>query len=703
MLLSAGEEASTQWLRSQIEDTETRIDKNDQILRHVEEGDDSCSVHGTPIGHLTQIAESLASLELERALSDWHSSSDGSDSLQYDTLRCERLGELLLKQDSAFATKSLLSVLHGEYLPLFKYVRSGLILRLRQSLRRNQFPSKKSIQNLGQQSRGFKAGDGSAVDACYWMTRLQVQADLVFERLRISSHPDVETKQLDVVVELCRPIVENVSFHFLQVANDRVTSTKIDRLPEWLLNYTRETVLEGGVWDFIAEDLAPHCMHGESMKEQFLQEILGVVQFVLVQRGFFRHSKIAGPQSNPLLLMGAIEQLLTFDSLVKDLFPGSDKQPSLTKNLVADDSSLWKWWMNRERESAVSALFDTTVDNADISHRVSPRAELFCALISSIRTKASLLRKSALPFVAGVAVPLCQEFLDAIHESATDLRSLLGQRNFQGTGDLKLNIDEWIRLINGTNMASRLLLGGNDGNPGSTADNDLARVGRSLERMRDALVDECAKTFVETVLMERAKLASYIMRCSHTLSTPDPDEFHHGISADLQETATLYKAVMSVCTTEPKVNAEPDDKDAIDGFAPLAIKCNVTDRLAEKFLEVALDAHAMTPEIVLFGAKQFATDMIELFGVGQLPPIGMRLRDVSNFMALETKPYNDLRSAFQALIDLPTEDGETARFRIDDFLRDGTVAEQAGSMVAAKGFTWLSLEDVLSVFNRRNQ
>ena len=47
------------------------------------------------------------------------------------------------------------------------------------------------------------------------------------------------------------------------------------------------------------------------------------------------------------------------------------------------------------------------------------------------------------------------------------------------------------------------------------------------------------------------------------------------------------------------------------------------------------------------------------------------------------------------------EDGSMSQFHIEDFVHDGTIAEQAGSMIAAKGFVVLSLEEALSILNRR--
>jgi hypothetical protein len=63
----------------------------------------------------------------------------------------------------------------------------------------------------------------------------------------------------------------------------------------------------------------------------------------------------------------------------------------------------------------------------------------------------------------------------------------------------------------------------------------MARFGRSLERLQ---LDDFVTSVVEVLIMERAKIAGYLMRCSHLLASASEDYIVGGIniSPDLVET-----------------------------------------------------------------------------------------------------------------------------------------------------------------------
>mmetsp|Transcript_2186 Transcript_2186/g.3348 ORF Transcript_2186/g.3348 Transcript_2186/m.3348 type:complete len:339 (-) Transcript_2186:32-1048(-) len=320
---------------------------------------------------------------------------------------------------------------------------------------------------------------------------------------------------------------------------------------------------------------------------------------------------------------------------------------------------------------------------------LSPRAEMFCALIHSIQCKANVfLPHSKASYLGHVAVPAYTQFLDAIHDSSTELRGLLSQRNV----DLDKNLRCWMEIINGTQVASLVLLGDVD-----AQDNDLSRVGRSMERLRDVLVDEFATTFVEKVLMERAKLASYIMRCSHLLSSTaiDVSSDTKSLSPDLHQFSIMLTKVLTFC-----------NKHSIDtkaegplGFAPSAIRIAVSNLVAEKFLEIALDAHGMTPDVELDGAIIFARDVqlvSDMFSPDKSAFI--RLIDAAKFMAVPTDKLVTLREAITGLVTVGPEQ-EPLDFR--SFSVDSTLFDSATSMLRAKGFENLYLEDAISILNRR--
>jgi hypothetical protein len=670
------------YLHEELEKATTKLEQAERKLQQLNKANDGLVKH--PRLRLNELNEEVESLNLVRSLSLWHEACSESPTLLQDASHCIALGQLLIEHEN---TILLQHVFEKEYQPLHGFVRPQLLLNLRQSLRTIKYPSKEATLLLNAEMNSISEDRMSTMACAVWLTRLQIMD----ERLRwhIDGIQSVALK-LETVVELCRPIVERVTFHFLQKSDERISSTRIDRLPEWVLNFIRETAL-AGPWEFV-EEIASR-LKNETIMFQFLNEICQLATYVIVQRNFFRHEKIVGPRSTPVLLSGAIEQLLSFDSSIRDLVVLDVYPISLSQSLVVEDEELWNWFLASERRWALSTLFDTPVSSDIAPRRISPRAELFSAIMHSIQSKAVLFVTGG-PYIARVGVPLCQAFLNAIHESSTELRGLLGQRKLLRIEDLVKNLEAWINLINGTHMAALRLNQGSN-----TVEHDLSRVGRSMERLRDAIVDECCSTLVETVFMERAKLASYLMRCSHMLSLDDASDNSVELSPDLHEPNSVFSTVLSVCSYGTSTE-ELEEMSSITAFAPLAIRSNVTDRLAEKFLEVALDAHGMTPDITLSGARRFHRDMQILFGDPPLPPLTLRLFDVTRFMKMDPKPFRELKRAISGLVQpLPSLDS----LHYEAFEQDGTVLDEAISMLRAKGYAWMHLEDALSILNRRDE
>jgi hypothetical protein len=671
------------YLHEELEKAKAKLERTERKLQQFDG-----SNHGVvkpAWQRLTELKEEVESLDLARDLAKWNEANNESPTLVQDARQCASLAQLLTIHTK---TALLQHVFENEYEPLHRFVRPQLLLLLRQSLRSIKFPSKESTSLLNMEMSAFSEDKMSIISYAIWLIRLQVNDERV--RSHVSGIPPVPCR-LESVVELCRPIVERVVFHFLQESEQRISSTRIDRLPEWVLNFIRENVMVGGPWEFV-EEIAS-LLKMETVTFQFLNEICQLASYIIVQRNFFRHEKIVGPRSTPVLLSGALEQLLAFDSYIRDLAIFEIYPKSLSQMLVAEDEELWSWFLTSERRSALSALFDTPVSADTSPHRISPRAELFSALIHSMQLKAALFATSS-PYIAHVAIPLCQSFLDAIHESSTELRSHLGQRKLVSTEDLEKNLESWMELINGSHMAAFQL-----NRVENKMDHDLARVGRSMERLRDALVDECATTLVETLIMERAKLASYLMRCSHMLSLDDALDDSGELSPDLQATATIFSTVLRVCT-EVSSPDNQEESTSVSAFAPMAIRSNVTDRVAEKFLEVALDAHGMTPEITFAGAKCFHSDVMALLGDLPHPPLAMRLFDVTKFMTIPPKSFHELSMAISCLVQV---DPFVEPLHIGAFEEDGTVLDEAVSMLRAKGFSWMYLEEALSILNRRSR
>ena len=353
--------------------------------------------------------------------------------------------------------------------------------------------------------------------------------------------------------------------------------------------------------------------------------------------------------------------------------------------------------LEREREYVFSTLFHEPVTTSLVS-RVSPRAELFCSIIRSIQCKADVFSFSG-PYLSHVAAPLCMQFVDAVDESSASLRAQLGGRELPSNSALEANVNEWIELINGTHMAALILCVDDDeyGGAAMGGSQDLVRFGRSLQSLEGVLLDEFAKIMVGTVLMERSKLASYLVRCSHLLSCDEAELAEiQTQSSDLVQSRRVLSTFLAVCDNTTRVdNADDADAMARSQYAPRLMKEKVLDLLAGKILELALNWDDMSPDLQPAGCKIFAGDVESLFGLALLPTIVLRLLDIVRLMAMTSVPLSQLGDALCGLV------GQPAPLELDYFTVDDKLYEEAISMIQAKGLTWVELADVLNILNRR--
>jgi hypothetical protein len=673
-------------------------------------------------------------------------------------------------------------LLSEEYAPLHAYVRSHYQRQLRQGLARIQYPSLSSTQwdNAGDDGGHNDQNSATLQTAARTLREIAILHEKVMAMgSSPPGHAPALSSQFDPVLpELCRPIVERVAFHFVPPALQKshhasskelraappppATLTRIDRLPEWLLGYLREHVFQpNGPWEFLLDNGLLNFHNGLNERVgrgggascsafDFLNEMIRLVQWVLAERDFFRNALVSGPSSQPMVLGRAVEQLLQFDAFLQSevlLSPLPDegnkngsrdatfsapasviqqrRVVSLMDVCVAGDDELFAWWMNRERESVIATLFDPDAivpvapdqSAAVCSRRVSPRAELFCALVQSVRSKAAVFTFSA-PYIANVASPLCMRFVDALHETATDLtRQLTGRhlpsrsRNqVPANSELQRIVTAWIELINGAQMATQTLLNttsveSNHATPQShsdgtvtSSDEDMARFGRSLERLQGVMLDDFVTSVVEVLIMERAKFAGYLMRCSHLLASASEDCIVGGIniaklcdiSPDLAETHRVMTVLLQC------FEASTMHVDNLDSFAPGLMLERVMSMIAEKLLEVALDLQGMTPDLLRPGCTLFARDVVALFGeCPHLPNHALRVLDVVQLMRLESAQLGGIGGALCGLAGLPAPLTEA------DFEVDEKLFEEAVSMIRAKGLVYVELADVFAVLNRR--
>lgn len=717
MVIRTDYDASREFLAKELAAVEASLAETERKQLHQANADQSSHQReggGPLVVRLAKLERTTNSLILAQDVTEWMDDSpvtqDGD--IFAEAKLCNDLARLLLRHDSTIL--ELYPSLYEEtYLSLYAYLRESLVVLLRQELAVHRYPKPDGCAKLLKECRKEAEEEDSKPlfpRICHCLERLE-QSHI--EVLRNVAGESTATPHSTLLIELFTPIVERIRFHFVERDPSRITSTRIDKLPEWLLTYLRDNVLLDGPYILVREGLVKGSAqqdHSDTLSIPFLQETVRLVQWVLTERNFFRDPKITGSRSNPLLLCNAMEQILQFDKTIQECMPLVVERESvwaygLMDLIVVPDQELMQWWMTREKESVFSTLFEdeSTVNvPKPLANHVSPRAEIFCALIRSTQTKASVFAVPG-PYLRQVAVPLCSQFVDALHDTSTDLRNLMCQKGeLPSEAELVANVHEWIEIINGTHLAANVLLregAWQDGMPNaSQSDHDLARFGRSLEQLRDVMVEEFASSFVETILMERAKLASYLMMASHLLASEQWDGDETDLSAELRETKVILSQFHQVCNSI-LIAVTEDDEEANDDlliahFAPVGIRKHVMNRVADKFLEVVLDVHEITPNIWREGAKIFARDIQVVFGSSDLPSV-KRLLDISRLLSMDSKSLEGLFAALAGLV------GAETFLDIHDFSEDGTILEEATSMVKAKGFAFIHLEDVVSILNRR--
>lgn len=617
------------------------------------------------------------------------------------------------------------------YLPLFDYLRDSFVALLREELQSSRYPTAKGCAEL----LGGKNGTAYLASICQHLTLLETTHQQVLQTVE---GVDVSNFENSVLLELFHPLLDRVYFHFINTSDgdggdpsngnheSRITATRLERLPEWLLNYIKSNFLQDdGPYQVIRSVMGP------SSAFPFCQELIQLIQWVLVdQRNFFDDPGISGPQSNPQFLYNAVEQFLEFDSILMELLAdadfSADQFTGLMDALIASNEELFDWWIQREGESVSSTLFpenDSTYNHGPqtpLASHISPRAELFCSLIRSVQLKASTLTAPGL-YLRKVAVPLCSQFVDALHETSVNLRNRLVQKHNRqqqlpghqpsspngGIIDsekqrLVSNMNEWIEIINGTQLASQILLS-NDRGLSSQSDHDLGRFGRSLERLVEVMMDEFAAAFVETTLMEHAKFANYLMLASHLLASPEHiDEDIMGkdsLTAELGDTNTVLQYFQEVCDSilHPRGLLSGDDShedETLASCAPLGMRARVADRLVDKLLEVALDANNVTPDIWLEGATVFARDVNIILGsYGDIPAVG-RMLEVTKFMTMDYDSFCTLFTAIGGLV------GSDTYLDIEELNADAKLGDEAINMLKAKNVN-CPLGYAVSILNRR--
>jgi len=506
------------------------------------------------------------------------------------------------------------------------------------------------------------------------------------------------------------------------------------------------------------------------------------------------------------------------EQTVEDTIDPLISPPKLTDSFLSTNEDLMEWWMTQERLGAIHLLekcASSTLSSSqsqkgpsqkslEIGHSSNENetlksqplfpaiSELFAALIHSGRKKSTSFsdNRSQHLYIANVIAPLCSIFVDLIHTEASYLRkkllsrpalsstssSILRSPNLVSDMDLKANISQWISVISGANVAAQAVrrsqsTGGTRGNavyfsqPASSSPIDvLERLAQSIEKLRDAICEDfIISAFVETIVMERAKFASYMMRCPFLLSQAESMERRgqrekddgHGngrnnwtLSPDLNDSFHVVSIIVKTLKSNMmKLNDMfgSDNSGTLDGsnvrsgggmepnteqsmmtmlfFGNRSVFGTLSSAISAKFLEIAVDPQGMAPEIRRGGAQQFNHDVLtfaELFDSHSFPSrISTNINPMeracaaSRLMSAEPahiqslrKALNDLATPSSGIITLLERRNDVEehdfmpRLNLDDFYADERLVEEAQSMLSAKGYGVLELEEVISIINR---
>eukprot|EP00977_Amphora_coffeiformis_P020350 scaffold8130_cov164-Amphora_coffeaeformis.AAC.2 len=723
---SSKQDYSSEYLSNELASAEQALAALRGQQRQQSDGDDNDDDNSqqrplplsTRLLRLTAESEDLALLQAVTQWTQQHchddidDDDDDDDNLLKQTSACIRLADLL--RDRTNVVSSLFqTVYEREYMPLYEYLSTMFVRQVRRSLHAMGYPKKRCTSALWKQLVALSS-----------TTTTTNQQDVVgpllhaYERLETSHRqtvlhvqgsPPAHQNQLNpMVVELLRPLVTRVHYHFVQTDKDRPTSTRLDRLPEWLFQYLRtEFFQEQGPWEIIYYGWRP------AFCPDVLNEVARLAQFVLQQRGVFRSVSSSSSHhpsttaSSPTVLCRAVQEILQFDAFLQNCLTATtttttmmSQQPkiwSLTDSFVAGDEELMDWWLGVERETLQRQLRDTGA--GDVDTLMAPSAEMFGAMIRSIRTKAALFTSDA--YVRQVAGPLCMQFLDAVHDTATSLKdkiiTLVRGRGSVDSAGLVQTLHAYMALVNGTHWCAGILTGEMETDENAKTagtivpQDDLLRFGQSLQQLERVMVSDLIDNVIgETLLLQKAKLANYLIQTSHILAghVPPLEDLvpADDLSTDLLDTNQVLTSVLQACTVE-------HDAPSKYTFAAELIRDAVLEWTCHKFLEALLDESLVT-EILAVGGRVIHKDIqLLLGGLVELPPAALRLLDVTH--ALQKVHLASIGDALCGLA------GQPPPLHIHLFACDERLYDEAVSMIRAKGWLWLELPDLLSVLNRR--
>lgn len=530
-----------------------------------------------------------------------------------------------------------------------RHIRARAVLALRKVFHDLAYPSSDALEYL--HSEIIKGKNNSE-----FYTSLRALEDM-----------DVEL----LARELARPIVDRVQYHFLK--SETIPRDKVLKVPHLLFAYLRQ------VMPHVAPIVtAVHC------EVHFYGCIHDLIQHVMFQRGFFE--KIGG--ANIMAVTNLIQDILKFDdyTLQNVRRECMVDMPTLVDKLVCANSKLLDGWIHVERTYAISALDRTCKEHG--CDAIVSTAEVFYSLLHSHRCKISFVRQlqmCRIQYFQQVILAFCMHYLNILHRRATVLRSAMEKSTIY---DLSINSTQWIMLIQCTQQAAQTLKEQDGVDDDNTCRNSnlqqqqhqqqqqqLCSLSESFEKFSVAMVEECAQRLVD-LLMERSTFSSFLMTAGHLLS--------HGSSGGI-----LSDGMEDVCMILSVWN---------DGVADDSEKTSIKDRILEKvccfiqhqLLDIVFDESLYMMEN---GCKEFSEIVAGILKVlhGRRQHCG-RLGDVCAFMSQVEK----FRDPLYVLL------GKESHEMLDylELEGDGTLYSEVENMLQVKGFSYINVEDAISLVNR---
>lgn len=528
-----------------------------------------------------------------------------------------------------------------------------------------------------------------------------------------SSHPNIQSTLIRPFVELqctsilgnelCRPLIQRVHHHFfLQSPSSQPTTIPpLSLIQEYIQEFIPPMLQ---CWNILFQSQPQHV--AIEIRTNFQKQMIFMILPIALQQ------LVLLPNNKKM------EQILQDILLLDDYLLTTMMMENTTKTIITTTTttsintgvldivlfkypSVLKWWMTLECHSMQQQITTTsydTDDDVDMNNdkiMLSSTVEYFITFWNSIQEKAKYLSpKPKHVFVTRVSLSLCETLLTTFHQQAYTLKQSLQKKtsNIQSS-----TVWKWLNLITSCHVTSfHILLHKSD-------DDDIKPMGTSLETLRDAMIEECCHLLFETVVMKHAKFASYLIQCAHMLSSSDENDNFHMMDYYLQESCQSLQMISMTCTQFIQMKSSSHHNNWIKnvvGFAPNKLLTNFHQWMEEKLLEVILDdTYTITN---LNGVQQFDRHVQTIVSTICTTENGLNyVLELSKFMSSSKDVLQPLHDTFINLFSATTSQHHAPTTRIVLDHVDEKLHHQAETMLRAKGYTCMKLNDAICILNKR--